>query len=130
VPHKAGVAQDCVKDAMNTPLAAGLPPRRRPQPCGDTFVAACMRGKRQFSFSCGVDGHFRTRRLREIAVIANAPSMHAALLENYGGEFRQAIVDRPVARPGRVLVRIAASAVNPLDVEIRSGAARCTVAQR
>lgn len=50
-------------------------------------------------------------------------SMNAAVLENYGAPFRVTTVPRPVAGPGQVLVRIKASAVNPLDLKIRSGGA-------
>ncbi|MFC5525861.1 zinc-dependent alcohol dehydrogenase family protein [Rhodanobacter ginsengisoli] len=48
-------------------------------------------------------------------------SMHAAVLENHGEAFRLAIVARPVPQAGQVLVKIMASAVNPLDLKIRSG---------
>lgn len=50
-------------------------------------------------------------------------SMKAAVLENHGAPFRVTAVPRPVAGPGQVLVRIKASAVNPLDLKIRSGGA-------
>jgi NADPH:quinone reductase len=49
--------------------------------------------------------------------------MNAAVLENHGVPFRVTTVARPVAGPGQVLVRINASAVNPLDLKIRSGGA-------
>ena len=49
--------------------------------------------------------------------------MKAAVLENYGAPFRLTEVPRPTLRPGQVLVRIKASAINPLDLKIRSGAA-------
>lgn len=52
------------------------------------------------------------------------PTMQAALLEAHGAPFRLATVARPVARAGEVLVRIAASGVNPLDLKIRAGAAK------
>ena len=48
-------------------------------------------------------------------------SMRAAILEHPGAPFRIALVARPVPEAGQVLVRIAASAVNPLDVKIHSG---------
>jgi NADPH2:quinone reductase len=51
------------------------------------------------------------------------PTMKAAVLEAYGTPFRFADVARPVAGAGEVLVRIAASGVNPLDLKIREGAA-------
>ena len=50
-------------------------------------------------------------------------SMQAAVLETFGGDFRVTTVARPSPRPGQVLVRIAASAVNPLDLKIRAGEA-------
>lgn len=50
-------------------------------------------------------------------------SMHAAVLEKPGARFRHTTVTRPMAGPGQVLVRIAASGVNPLDLKIRSGGA-------
>lgn len=50
-------------------------------------------------------------------------TMKAAILEAYGAPFRLAEVARPVAGAGEVLVRIAASGVNPLDLKIREGAA-------
>ncbi len=51
------------------------------------------------------------------------PTMRAALLESHGGPFRLAWVARPAAGPGQVLVRVAASGVNPLDAKIREGVA-------
>lgn len=53
----------------------------------------------------------------------NASTMQAAVIEQYGQPFRLAEIARPVAGPGQVLVRIAASAVNPLDLKIRAGKA-------
>jgi len=53
----------------------------------------------------------------------NASTMQAAVLEQYGQPFRLATIARPVAGPGQVLVRIAASAVNPLDLKIHAGKA-------
>lgn len=50
-------------------------------------------------------------------------SMQAAVLENHAAPFRIATVARPVAGHGQVLVRIKASAVNPLDLKIRGGGA-------
>jgi NADPH2:quinone reductase len=49
--------------------------------------------------------------------------MQAAVLENHAAPFRIATVARPVAGHGQVLVRIKASAVNPLDLKIRGGGA-------
>lgn len=54
--------------------------------------------------------------------MANA-SMKAAVLETIGSAFRMTTVARPAPLPGQVLVRIAASAVNPLDLKIHAGEA-------
>lgn len=51
------------------------------------------------------------------------PTMQAALLETAGAPFRVVTVSRPVPQPGEVLVRIAASGVNPLDTKIHAGQA-------
>ena len=50
-------------------------------------------------------------------------TMQAAVLENHEAPFRLTSVPRPVPGPGQVLVRVAASAINPLDLKIRAGAA-------
>lgn len=50
-------------------------------------------------------------------------TMTAAVLETHGQPMRVAMVSRPVPGPGEVLVRVAASGVNPLDVKIFEGAA-------
>jgi len=50
-------------------------------------------------------------------------TMQAAVLDGQGAAFRLASVPRPAPQPGQVLVRIAASAVNPLDLKIRAGQA-------
>ncbi len=50
-------------------------------------------------------------------------SMQAAVLETFGAAFRVARVARPTPEAGQVLVRVAASAVNPLDVKIHLGEA-------
>ncbi len=50
-------------------------------------------------------------------------SMQAAVLETFGSAFRITTVARPAPLPGQVLVRIAASAVNPLDLKIHAGEA-------
>ena len=50
-------------------------------------------------------------------------TMQAAVLDGQGAAFRLASVPRPAPRPGQVLVRIAATAVNPLDTKIRAGQA-------
>jgi NADPH:quinone reductase-like Zn-dependent oxidoreductase len=49
--------------------------------------------------------------------------MQAAILETIDAPFRVAAMARPAAEAGQVLVRIAASGVNPLDLKIRSGEA-------
>src|ERR1700682_6168459 len=49
--------------------------------------------------------------------------MQAAVLDSPGAAFRVAPVPRPHPEPGQVLVRIEASAVNPLDLKIRAGQA-------
>lgn len=55
--------------------------------------------------------------------MTTSPTMQAAVLETYAAPFRLASIARPTPRPGQVLVRIMASAVNPLDLKIRAGAA-------
>ena len=50
-------------------------------------------------------------------------SMQAAVLETFGSAFRMTTVARPSPLPDQVLVRIAASAVNPLDLKIHAGEA-------
>ena len=47
----------------------------------------------------------------------------AAVLETFGAPFRVTTVARPTPEAGQVLIRIAASAVNPLDVKIHLGEA-------
>jgi NADPH:quinone reductase-like Zn-dependent oxidoreductase len=54
---------------------------------------------------------------------ADQDMMQAALLDAAKLPFRIAAVARPKPAPGEVLVRIAASGVNPLDLKIRSGQA-------
>jgi len=49
--------------------------------------------------------------------------MRASVLETHGAPFRVAEIARPEAGPGQVLVRVKASAVNPLDLKIRAGQA-------
>jgi NADPH:quinone reductase-like Zn-dependent oxidoreductase len=49
--------------------------------------------------------------------------MHAVVLEEFGGALTLAEVGKPAAGPGQVLVRVAASGVNPLDTKIAAGAA-------
>ncbi|UGB37044.1 zinc-dependent alcohol dehydrogenase family protein [Frateuria soli] len=55
--------------------------------------------------------------------MSTSHSMQAAVLENHSAPFRLASIPRPMPQAGQVLVRIAASGVNPLDLKIRAGAA-------
>lgn len=50
-------------------------------------------------------------------------TMRALVLDAHNGPFRRADVARPTAGVGQVLVRIAASGINPLDIKIRAGQA-------
>ncbi|HEX3929318.1 MAG TPA: zinc-dependent alcohol dehydrogenase family protein [Nocardioides sp.] len=50
-------------------------------------------------------------------------TMRALVLADFGSELALADLPRPVPAPGEVLVRVAASGVNPLDTKIRVGAA-------
>src|SRR6202166_4764088 len=52
-----------------------------------------------------------------------AKTMQAAVLDAHGAAFRVAPVPRTHPHPGQALVRIEASAVNPLDIKIRAGQA-------
>jgi NADPH2:quinone reductase len=58
-----------------------------------------------------------------VIVMADHPTMPAALLDAPGMPFRLATVTRPAPGRGQVLVRVAASDVNPLDVKIHAGSA-------
>jgi len=49
--------------------------------------------------------------------------MQAAILESFNQPFTLTAVPRTIPGPGEVLVRIAASAVNPLDIKIHAGEA-------
>src|SRR5215813_521713 len=53
----------------------------------------------------------------------NSAEMPAAIVDAPGAPFRLVRIARPEPGPGRVLVRILASAVNPLDLKIQAGAA-------
>jgi NADPH:quinone reductase len=55
--------------------------------------------------------------------MAQPTQMKAAVLEAAGAPFRIAQVARPTPKSGEVLVRVKASAVNPLDLKIRAGSA-------
>jgi NADPH2:quinone reductase len=50
-------------------------------------------------------------------------TMQAAVLDAHGAPFRLATIARPIAGPGEVLVRVASSGVNPLDLKIHAGTA-------
>lgn len=50
-------------------------------------------------------------------------TMLAALVSRVNGPLEVVEIPRPVAREGQVLVKVAASALNPLDAKIRSGQA-------
>jgi NADPH2:quinone reductase len=50
--------------------------------------------------------------------------MKAAILVTHGAPFRLSDISVPAPGPGEVLVRIAASGVNPLDTKIHAGAAQ------
>jgi NADPH:quinone reductase len=50
-------------------------------------------------------------------------TMTGAILDDHGASFRIALVARPTLRAGEVLVRIAASGTNPLDIKIHAGQA-------
>ena len=49
--------------------------------------------------------------------------MRAAVLDEFGGLLRVRGLSRPTATAGTVVVRVAASGVNPLDTKIRAGSA-------
>ncbi|MFJ9541302.1 zinc-dependent alcohol dehydrogenase family protein [Streptomyces sp. NPDC101225] len=49
--------------------------------------------------------------------------MRAVVLEEFGAPMALKEIDKPVAGPGQVLVRIEASGVNPLDIKIAAGQA-------
>jgi NADPH:quinone reductase len=53
--------------------------------------------------------------------MANSGMMRAVVLEEYNSPLRLTEIARPTAGTGQVLVRIAASGVNPLDTKIRAG---------
>jgi NADPH2:quinone reductase len=53
----------------------------------------------------------------------NGQSMRALVLEKIGADLVMRGVPRPEPGPGHILVRVAASGVNPLDTKIRAGAA-------
>src|SRR5258708_34759291 len=50
-------------------------------------------------------------------------SMQALVLSRYNGPLELTELSRPELSPGQVLVRVAASGLNPLDTKIRAGSA-------
>jgi len=60
---------------------------------------------------------------RKDQAMTDIPTMRALVLDRPDAPFRLAELARPVPAAGQVLVRIAASGVNPLDLKIRAGAA-------
>jgi len=50
-------------------------------------------------------------------------TMNALVLDEFGTEPALRAVPRPTPGPGQILVRVAASGVNPLDIKIKAGAA-------
>jgi NADPH:quinone reductase len=55
--------------------------------------------------------------------MSSIATMRALVLDEFGADLALRDVPRPIPGPGRVLVRIDASGVNPLDTKIRAGAA-------
>ena len=55
------------------------------------------------------------------AVSDDTPTMNAAVLHEFGSGLTLGSLARPTAAPGEVVVRVAASGVNPLDTKIRVG---------
>lgn len=55
--------------------------------------------------------------------MTDATTMKAAVLDQANAPFRITAIAKPQPEPGQVLVRIAASAVNPLDLKIHAGQA-------
>jgi NADPH2:quinone reductase len=58
------------------------------------------------------------------AQTTDAQTMRALVLGEFGAPLEPRTVSRPVPQPGEVLVRVAASGVNPLDTKIRAGEAQ------
>jgi NADPH2:quinone reductase len=58
-----------------------------------------------------------------MTVVGGVETMRAAMLDSYAEPLRLVRTPRPVPQSGEVLVRVAASGVNPLDTKIRVGAA-------
>jgi NADPH2:quinone reductase len=55
--------------------------------------------------------------------MSSEQTMLAAVLDTHGAPFRVTTIARPSAAPGQVLVRVAASGVNPIDTKIHQGQA-------
>ncbi|WP_347815144.1 alcohol dehydrogenase catalytic domain-containing protein [Micromonospora sp. DH14] len=49
--------------------------------------------------------------------------MRAVVLKEFGAPLVLTEIEKPIPGPGQVLVRVAASGVNPLDAKIRAGKA-------
>src|SRR5262249_49810269 len=110
---ESALARHCQEDSEIAPLRLGnpLPPNRF------AWTLCSI-----FDFHAGWKWPSCGCRARSIAMMSTA-TMQAAVLEHHAAPFRFASVSRPVPGPGQALVRIAASAVNPLDIKIRAGAA-------
>jgi NADPH:quinone reductase-like Zn-dependent oxidoreductase len=55
--------------------------------------------------------------------MTSTPTMKALVLQEFGHDLTLSDLPRPIPGPGEVLVRVAASGVNPLDTKIRTGSA-------
>ena len=77
-------------------------------------------------WTASVGARFHPHRTQLPLPMPDLPAtMTAVVLDDFGGPdaFRQTTVDTPTPGPGRVLVRVEATSVNPVDYKIRSGAA-------
>jgi len=66
-----------------------------------------------------LDGHF----LQTGHIVLNARTTHAAVIDSFGGPDRFHLEELPLAAPGagEVQIRVAAAAVNPVDLATRAG---------
>src|SRR5262249_5498329 len=110
---KGALASHCQEDSEIAPLCSAHPP----SPNRYAWTSCSI-----FNFHADRKWPSCSSRARSAAMMSTA-TMQAAVLEHHEGPFRLASVSRPVPGPGQALVRIAASAVNPLDIKIRAGAA-------